>query len=196
MTTNTAGLVLEMQHETDPNSPWIETFSGESFHFMIPSPDEVHISDIAQSLSKVCRFSGHCTRFYSVAEHSGIIADWLYEQTGDKALALQALLHDASETYLVDVPRPIKPFLTNYYEIEGRVMVAIFQRFGLPEKLDNRIKEADARILVDERRDVMSESGRVWQTDTLEPLGTKIVGLLPDQALEFFGERFNKYSSQ
>ena len=75
-------------------------------------------------------------------------------------------------------------------------MFAIFQRFGLPEKLDNRIKEADARILVDERRDVMSESGRVWQTDTLEPLGTKIVGLLPDQALEFFGERFNKYSSQ
>ena len=187
------GSVLTAEYETNPNSPWIETFTGLEFHFMNPQPDEIDMKDIATSLSKQCRFGGHCTIFYSV-EHSVYIADWLYEQTNDSILAFQGLLHDASEAYLIDIPRPIKPFLTNYYDIEGRVMEAIFNRFNLPIKLDNRIKDADSRILVDERRDVMSNSGNVWQTDSLLPLGVTIVGLSPSEAEELFIDRVRKYS--
>lgn len=128
---------------------FMQTATGRKFWPMDPRADEVFIEDIAHSLSLQCRYAGHCLRFYSVAEHSVLMASWLMKRHGAKA-GLWGLLHDASEAYLVDVPRPVKPYLTGYKAAESRVMAAVCDRFGLAHEMPPEVHEADERIIADE----------------------------------------------
>src|SRR5580692_700756 len=113
---------------------WIQTATGRQFWPMDPRPDEIFIDDIAHALSMLCRFGGHCLRFYSVAEHSVLLS-----RVAPQKHKLWALLHDASEAYLVDVPRPIKPMLVGYKAAEEKIQRAIAVRFnlhfGIPEDI-------------------------------------------------------------
>lgn len=173
---------------------WIETYSGRKFHPLDPRPEDVEIEDIAHSLAMQCRFNGHCRFFYSVAEHSVLVARHVESVAGREA-ALWALLHDAAEAYVTDVPRPIKPMLRGYGEIEGRVMAAIAQRFGLPAVMPREVKEADRRILTDEHYRVMGREGpgvvNVWGTDG-EALGVVIIGFTPHRATFEFLREFDR----
>jgi hypothetical protein len=127
---------------------FMQTYTGRKFWPMDPRPEEIFIEDIAHSLSLQCRYAGHCQRFYSVAEHSVLIARHLRWEGVD--VALWALLHDASEAYLVDVPRPVKPFLAGYKDAEAKVMAAICDRYGLAHEMPAIVHEADNRIIADE----------------------------------------------
>lgn len=128
---------------------FMQTATGRKFWPMDPRADEVFIEDIAHSLALQCRYAGHCLRFYSVAEHSVLIARHLRDQYGEQA-ALWGLLHDASEAYLVDVPRPVKPYLTGYKDAEAKVMAAVCDRFGLSHEMPVAVHDADNRIIADE----------------------------------------------
>lgn len=161
---------------------WMETYSGKQFHFMNPSQDSIDIVDIAHALGKLCRYGGHSRRFYSVAEHCARLARWVAQRTGDTQLALEALLHDATEGYLVDMPRPIKAKLPGYRAIEDGLATAIAEKFGLRLPMDRLIHEADSRILRDERAQVMSKSGHDWGVDGMEPLDVHISFWTPDEA--------------
>lgn len=130
---------------------WMQLYSGKQFWPMDPRSDEIEIEDIAHSLSMQCRYAGHCLKFYSVAEHSVHIAQWLWESGYDGDTIMAGLLHDATEAYLVDVPRPVKPFLEGYKRAELSVWCAVAERFGLPVRLPEIVKEADTRIIGDER---------------------------------------------
>jgi hypothetical protein len=125
---------------------WLQTNNGGKFHVANPAPEEIDVRDIAHALSMLCRYSGHCKNFYSVAEHCCHIYDWLPVE-----YKLEGLMHDASEAYLVDIPRPIKPYLNNYYDLEKRIMAVIAMKYGFPGLMTERVKEADNRILRDER---------------------------------------------
>ena len=94
--------------------PFITTFSGKELTFLSPEEDQIELDDICNNLSKICRFNGNIKHFYSVAEHCALLAQKVLEETGDTEQALTALMHDASEAYLCDIPRPIKPHLDNY----------------------------------------------------------------------------------
>jgi hypothetical protein len=102
----------------------------------------IFLDDIAHALAYQCRFSGHIQTFYSVAEHSLHVAEIVPDE--DK---LAALLHDASEAYLVDIPAPIKPGLPDYKQIESVVMCAIAEKIGFQYPLSPSIKEADIEAL-------------------------------------------------
>jgi hypothetical protein len=117
---------------------WMQTFTGMQFWPLDPRPDDVCIIDIAHSLSMLCRYGGHTTRFYSVAEHCCHMCD---SATVDNKL--WALLHDAGEAYLSDVIRPIKPFLTNYKEIENRLMKVICDSYSLPTERPQEVTDLD-----------------------------------------------------
>lgn len=106
----------------------------------------------------LCRFGGHVREFYSVAEHSVHVARYVAPEH-----RLWALLHDASEAYLVDVPRPIKPCLGGYHEAETRLMAAICERFGLPPEMPAEVKEVDDAILTDEREQIMAHPPAPWR---------------------------------
>lgn len=61
----------------DRRGDWIQTFTGRRFWPLDPRPEDVCIEDIAHALSLKCRFGGHCTRFYSVAEHSVHVSNYV-----------------------------------------------------------------------------------------------------------------------
>ena len=141
-------------------APWIETHGGKEFYFLDPTEDMIDIDDIAHSLSNQCRFSGHTSRFYSVAEHSLNVALELFGEP--PVIRLQGLLHDASEAYLLDVPSPVKQYLTNYKEMEEKIMRAIFKKYGVPFPMDDMVKEADAVMLKCEARFLLPSGGKSW----------------------------------
>ena len=97
---------------------WIETFSGQKVSFPFPEPESIKIHDIAHGLAHICRFSGQCSRFYSVAQHSLNMAIELNKRGCGPRLLLLGLLHDASEAYIGDMPSPLKRLIPAYREIE------------------------------------------------------------------------------
>jgi hypothetical protein len=140
--------------------PFIQTYSGKKMYFLDPKPEMIELVDIAHALSNICRFSGHTHRFYSVLEHTMHMADayTLYLQgKGIKSVfemrveevntLLWMLLHDGTEAYVTDVPRPIKPYLKGYKEIEDRIC----EKFGMPKKAPDIVKEYDNAILMNEK---------------------------------------------
>ena len=163
---------------------------GTKFSLETFIPGDVSLHDIAHSLSMSCRYGGHCREFYSVAEHSVILAELILEQYGDTRLAYNALMHDATEAYVCDLPRPIKYKLlkdgiTWFQEAETQVWGIICQAFGtqfLDVDMDPRIKQADERIIRDERGQNMNPSTNHWATDELEPLGVVIECWSPSKA--------------
>jgi hypothetical protein len=170
---------------------WIQTYTGRTFYPMDPRADEVHIEDIAHSLSLQCRYAGHCLRFYSVAEHSVLMAWWLYRHA-DATTALCGLLHDASESYLVDVPRPVKLYLAGYKDAESNVMAAISERFGLPA-MPAAVKEADDRIIGDELANMRSMA---WHARYHRPLGVTLAYWEPAEAEARFRSAFEALSEE
>lgn len=156
---------------------WMQTYTGRRFYPLAPFSEDVHPADIAHALSLLCRYGGHVERFYSVAEHCVLMSHAVPPED-----ALWALLHDATEAYVVDVPRPLKRSLPDYRAIENRVMVAIVVRFSLESlAMPDSVHDADNRILLDETAALMPNR-EPWQVDELEPLGVSIAGWAPAEA--------------
>lgn len=168
---------------------WIQTATGRAFWPIDPRPEDVCIEDIAHALSMLCRFGGHCLRFYSVAEHSVLLARHSAPEN-----KLWALLHDASEAYLVDVPRPLKPFLRGYREAEGKIMTAVCARFGLDASMPAQVKADDTSLLMDEARQNMSVPELVWDLKAPQ-LGIALEYWGPDLARAEFMAAYRAYSS-
>jgi len=167
---------------------WIESFMGGKFHFLDPQPDEIKIVDIAHALSLTCRFGGSCRVFYSVAEHSIRVAEILPEK-----YKLLGLLHDASEAYLPDLPRPIKAGMPEFKAMENVILQAVFRKYGIDPMLtsDGVVKEADNILLATEARDLMDNTDD-WATLPF-PLSDKIIPFCSEWIEEKFLERFNEY---
>lgn len=170
----------------NPEDAWIQTYSGRRFNPTNPYVDAIVIQDIAHPLSMQCRFSGHVRKFYSVAQHSVLVS-----YICDSADALWGLLHDASEAYLVDVPRPIKRSgkFGAYIEFENNMQKAICKRFGLPEIEPPSVKKADTILLATEARDLMSPLHPDWR-QPCDPLPFKIEPLSQQDAKNLFMKRF------
>ncbi len=156
---------------------WIETHIGVKFHLSEPRLGDIYIDDIAWALSYTCRFGGHCRRFYSVAQHSVLVA-----RACPPELRLQGLLHDAAEAYLGDVTSPLKCLLPAYAGLEERLMKLIAKRFGLPWPFDDEVKRIDMGLLATEKRELLG--GFEWPPDVLsEPALDCCVGQwVPDTA--------------
>lgn len=180
----------DMWHKGD----WMQTFSGRKFYPLSPRAEDIDPIDIAHALSLLCRYNGHVDRFYSVAEHCVLISRWL-EQTGHSPLAqLEGLLHDGTEAFVGDMIRPLKVGMPEYQAAEARVQMELWVRFDLP-RISYRdgsvayaqeslaVKEADTRILLDERNVLMAgKAPAAWGQDNLSPLGVRVEGWLPDIA--------------
>jgi hypothetical protein len=154
----------------------------------------IDIRDIAHALALQCRFGGHCREFYSVAEHCVRVAQFLEQHGFTARTILQGLLHDASEAYLMDVPKPVKIELPDYNHMEHQVQAAIFRKFGLPEKMPAAVKWADAVMLVTEARDLMSDGGKGLVTAAI-PVPDRIYPRPPKEAEAIFMAKFEFYDN-
>lgn len=175
-------------------TPNILTYQGRYFDFLDPQVKDVSIVDIATALSRICRFTGHTSCFYSVAQHSVTVSRIVPPE-----FALQGLLHDAAEAYLGDVSTPLKQLIPEYKVIEHRVERVICQAFDLPFPLDPSIKQADLRMLVTEKRDLMPRpTKRSSETDEVawfpfsgvEPLEESIEPMSASRAKRAFLDRY------
>lgn len=156
---------------------WMQTYTGVRFYPLDPRAEEIDPRDIAHALSLLCRYGGHVDRFYSVAEHCVLMAEAVPPE-----YALAALLHDATEAYVCDVPRPLKRQLAGYREIEDNVWLAIASRFGVDPAVPSIVKEADNRILLTERDALMPNTRYSWSVDGMEPLPVTVAGWPPEIA--------------
>jgi 5'-deoxynucleotidase YfbR-like HD superfamily hydrolase len=175
---------------------WFTLASGRRFRPFDPRPEDIEVEDIALALSNICRFSGHCHRFYSVAEHSVHCSEVVPPE-----FAFAALMHDTTEAYVGDMIRPIKKFDPIFSEIEELVWGAICEKYRLPLELPSIVKWADDAVLKAEARDLLVPFGEpkfdqikvdppdglhIWRPDL------NIAPWSPDIACERFLARFHE----
>jgi len=164
---------------------WMQTYTGARFYPSDPLAAEIDIIDIAHATAHQGRYTGHASRFYSVAEHSVLVS---YLVAPEHALA--GLLHDAAEAYLADISRPVKRVLgpdNDYFKLERRVEAMIFQRFGVAG-IPSEVKQADIAICALEKAALMPRA-EDWG---IEPPAhwVPILAYAPEAACDLFIHRF------
>lgn len=174
---------------------WIQTYTGRAFSYQDvidgKEPD-ICLLDIAVPLSNLCRFAGHCPAFYSVAEHTVLVAsiaaqDPAIDDEPLRQLVAQcALLHDAAEAYVCDLPKPLKSFQGAgefYPRLEELVSKAIFRHFSVePSQVAmDIVKRADVLALAVEKSAMFPESPRDWEIPECPP-GFQVLHLSPTNA--------------
>ena len=186
------------------SNSWIQTHKGHKF-FPYKNTSIVDIRDIAHSLSLLCRFNGHCKQFYSVAQHSVLVASACGEgkehdtppfgvENRYLELAKWGLLHDAMEAYLGDTPSPLKSDEREFLELS--LLNNIGAKLGLKElpfEGKKVIANNDKRMLVTEKRDLMAVDipWGDWTT-SYEPFKFTIHPLGPEEAEKLFLSRFDE----
>jgi hypothetical protein len=168
----------------------MQTYTGIAFDFDDIKPEMVNAVDIAHSLAMQCRFNGHVSAFYSVAEHCCHVHDFLLAIDEHRWLALAGLLHDAAEAYMGDVVLPAKRrglLSEEWARVELEIERAICSRFGVAAELlhHQTVKLVDRRILIDESLALTSQPPpRPWSEEKrgLQPLGITIQGWATHEA--------------
>ncbi len=179
---------------------WVQTWSGRAFYPLDPRPEDLDIGDIAHALSYLCRFGGHCTHFYSVAEHCVRVSRAIEDHGGTREEAFAGLMHDAAEAYIGDMTRPLKqaPELAGYKLVEQLIEAAIAERFRLPRVMPPIVKRFDLVLLSTEKRDLMdafrAESLGAWDSDSIKALPGRIEPYTRDCAMGMFLGRFVRLS--
>lgn len=130
--------------------PVLDTYMGGVIDLLDPKPEQITLDDIANGLSRECRFAKQLVPFYSVAQHSWNVSNWIGLNGGTVEEQLAGLFHDASEAYIGDIPRPLKQLLPQYKIVETQIMIAISLRFDLRWPLPKIVHDADTVMLCSE----------------------------------------------
>ena len=172
----------------------IQLGNGKQYRLLDPDPAVLDEKMIAHSLSQLCRFTGHSSKFYSVAEHCIIVSEIIAEGSCP-GYALEGLLHDASEAFVGDLSRPLKLLLREqgamYDKVEELAQRAVAKRFGLEYPFPECVKVADNVALSTEKRDIMPKGGEKW-FNMPEPRRARIEGLQPADAKRAWLRRFKE----
>lgn len=142
------------------DNSYMKSYTGHKIDPLNPMADQIELRDIAHALSLLCRGNGQVTHFYSVAQHCINCSLEAKERGESVRIQLGCLLHDASESYMSDVIRPIKQHMPVYYEIEDRFLNAVYEKFGLSNLTEEErriIKEIDDQLLVYDLVELLNE---------------------------------------
>lgn len=123
---------------------YITTYNGTHFYPLQPESDKIHIEDIAHALSLICRGNGHVKHFFSVGQHCINCASEAVARGYSERVCLACLLHDASEAYLSDVPRPFKKTLPEYQRLEDHFLSIIYEKY-----LGSQLTEEEAMLVIE-----------------------------------------------
>lgn len=129
---------------------YITTYSKINFTPLEPVAEDIRIEDIAHSLSMLCRANGHYDSFYSVAAHCLNCYEEAVARRESPRVKMACLLHDATESYISDVTRPVKKNLEEYQRIEDKLAAVIYEKFlgsPLTEYEETTVKLIDDAML-------------------------------------------------
>lgn len=169
----------------DKDPGWIQTFTGKKFYPLDPRIEDICIEDMAHALSMLCRFTGHSSVFYGVAQHC-VFVSYLCNDADAK----HALLHDASEAYISDLNSVLKRFpeLEGYRKIEKIIQSLIYRKFGLSEIEPPSVKKADLMMLGIEAKCLLNSIHPDWKFP-VNPPPFQITALPPNEAEKLFLDR-------
>jgi|SRR3569623_300267 len=136
--------------------PYMGTFTGRRLYPNDLAADQINIVDIANGLGREARFGNQADHFYSVAQHSVLLATLVPDE-----YKVWAMLHDASEAYTHDMPKPIKRCISGWGDMEHRLSQVIYEHFGLSGDIPDEVKAIDDRIVIDEAQ-VLFETWPEW----------------------------------
>jgi len=160
--------------------PSINTQSG-LYEFFEPAKWNFEIEGIAHALGNLCRFTGQCDRFYSVAEHSVLVALYLQDvlKIRDKRLLRSAVLHDSAECIIGDINSPLKSLIRHIVKpIENAFLDEVDLRFGLDTR-HPRIKDADGVLYLLEREFNMPMLDRAHPEHHYLPIDDEVINAMP-----------------
>lgn len=138
----------------------IITYTGYHIDPADPDPDNIFIEDIAHALSLLCRGNGHVHTFWSVGQHCICCAKEAAARGYSERMVLACLLHDASECYMSDVPRPFKDMLPEYRKKEDLLLSKIYKKFlgsDLQAEEADKLKEIDNAMLAYDLAELLME---------------------------------------
>ncbi len=150
---------------------YITTYSGLKIDPLKPEMEGIDIKDIAHALSLTCRGNGHVKQFFSVGQHCIMCAKEAAARGYSKRVVLGCLLHDASEAYMSDVPRPFKLMLKEYVEAEDKLLDLIWTKF------------LGSTLSAEEKKLVSKVDDAVLYYDMMELLNVKQEGEPPELAV-------------
>jgi hypothetical protein len=168
---------------------WMQTYTGGRFY---GEPQCFHLNEydietIAETLSKKVRWGGHCKGFYSVAQHSVHVCD-----LSPKYLRLEGLLHDMTECFLGDIPRPIKNALVGVRDYEADLYDSMAQQFNCARAVPNEVHVADNMMLRTEARDLMGDPE--WHYKMPYPIREEPISIWGmEEAKQEFLKRYDEY---
>jgi len=180
----------------------IHTRGGNAFDPQTGQIDFIDITDIAHALSQLCRYAGHCDKFYSVAEHS-VLVSRIVKKLWPNDLEAQwaGLMHDATEAYVGDVPTPLKVLLPDFSDIEHSLSKKVAKHFKIKQnkRVMQRVKLADSIALATEAgflfKDV-SHWATVKNSKKMPELLTKNFAVTPTIAKRRFLNEYRKLKKQ
>ena len=139
----------------------ITTYTGIRFDPLYPDMELFRIEDIAHALSLICRGNGHVKTFYSVGQHCIACAREAEQRGYSNRVILAALLHDASECYMSDVPSPFKRHLSEYIKSEERMLDLIYTRYLgstlTPDEFE-RVNSIDKTMLYYDLKELLNDT--------------------------------------
>jgi hypothetical protein len=168
---------------------WIQTYTGNRFDFDLRDPSSICLEDVGHALGNLCRFTGHSSRFYSVAEHSVFVSYLL-----DPPWCMWGHLHDAPEIYINDLSSPLKRRngLRGYRELELQIQASMAWRFDLPWPMPAAVKRADKIMVVTEAAQLLPKRN-AWIDEPhfrgIEPLPIRLPCWSPEVAGKRWLER-------
>lgn len=193
---------------------WIQTVSGVKFYPLAPREEDLRITDISHALAGKYRFGGHAKQRVTIAEHSVLVVEILCDLLTLGAISaitsskdrirnmlLAGILHDASEAYLVDFPRPLKiqPEFAWFREIEDRIQNLIYAAWKVRVEDDTLryLKRADEIALGIEALTCMAPltEPQEWEWCTKQAIpylnaGWSMIGYDPVLAKRRYSEAF------
>lgn len=138
----------------------ITTYTGLHVNPLDPRPEDFRIEDIAHALSLICRGNGHVKTFFSVGQHCINCAREAEARHWSDRLILACLLHDASECYMSDVPRPFKRNTPSYRAAENHLLSVLYARFlgsNLTGEEQKSVKKIDNAMLWLDMKELLNE---------------------------------------
>jgi hypothetical protein len=175
----------------------IATFSGLRLSLCDPKANQIRLRDISHGLSFACRYACQVADFYSVAEHSVLVCQLLeLRYPENKSLHRWGLMHDASEAYLGDMPKPLKNLDKFYQGIEAVFMDVLARKYHLkPVRQPQEVHTADMDVFLRERKVLWGPGVYEWRLTNTPPedtLGLDVLGLPSRQADELFLATFER----
>lgn len=163
-------------------------YNNKTFDFSKLDTEILDIENIAHGLSLICRYAGQGRFHYSVGEHSILVSYFVPEK-----FALEGLMHDASESVLGDIPKPLKIMMPQYNEMEQALEINLAKQYKLRFPYPREVKYVDIRMRATEQPQLFKEHKFKHLFEDFEPIEYVTIGKTKPREIEkLFLERFEQ----